>query len=318
MKPNRPAHFVFLVTLFLCVSLAKGQGLNFTSVFRPKLSMFYEEMPRTALNDSVSFRSGEYSFSGLIPLRVSASAKKLKPKVKIDMLSIAAGVRSNEIDGLEGLHKMGRLSIGYTGVRAGIGRGVWVYILNAGISADLAERDKNFPYLTAAFGKVNILGVRRQNLFGAGIYAGRGLIVPFPVIGFNRMFSAKSGMVTVLPVYWNYWFAPVPKLKFSAGFSLGGFNNAFTPGIPTTLPSSSSDPMTLRIGYARTGLRLDWKAFSNFWFSAEGGGDFFKKVSFVQNREVIYSDRIPVQPYAKAGFTWRIPRREDKIPWPEF
>lgn len=289
-------------------------------MFRPKLSFGYEAMPTMALNDSVRFQSNEISFTGLIPLRVSASAKKLRPKVKVDMLSFSFANRTANLYGFENFNAIGRASVGWTGIRAGLGTGLWVYILQGGISISWADPNKNFPYLTAGLGRVIVRGIKRQTIIGGGIYAARNLVLPFPIIGFNRIINTKSGIVTVLPVYFNYWYSPADKFKFSGTISLGGFNNAFAPTIPSGLVNSGfgSDDITLRVGYARTGARMEWRPFSNLWFSLEGGGDFFKKVSFVQNREVIYTDRIPVQPYLKGGITFKIPPKDTKFPWPEF
>lgn len=310
---------LILAAMLLSISML-AQSWNGTSLFRPRLSLGYEAMANMPLNDSVSFQSGETSFTGLIPLRVSAGAKKLRPKVKVDLLSFSMAVRTADVVGLENFHSLGRASFGWTGIRAGLGTGLWVYILQGGISMSMSDPEKNFPYLTAGFGRVIIRGIKRQTLIGGGIYAARNLILPFPIIGFNRIINTKSGIVTVLPVYFNYWYSPADKLKFSGTLSLGGFNNAFSPGIPSALLNAGFGPddITLRVGYARTGARFEWRPFSNLWFSLEGGGDFFKKVSFVQNREVIYSDRIPVQPYLKGGLTFKIPPKDSKIPWPEF
>jgi hypothetical protein len=146
------------------------------------------------------------------------------------------------------------------------------------------------------------------------------LVLPFPIIGFNRILTTKSGIITVLPVYFNYWYSPSDKLKISATASFGGFNGAHFPSIPSGLVNQGFGPdgLALRVGYLRTGVRFEWRPFSSFWFSLEGGSDCFKKVSFTQDREIVYSDRIPFQPYAKGGLTFKFPRKDDKIPWPEF
>lgn len=311
---------LWLFCLLFSAPILMAQEWNGTSLFRPRVSLGYEAMPTVALNDSVQFRSNDAQLSGLIPLRVSVSAKKLKPKVKVDMLSFNIGRRFAELEGFENYVNIGRASVGWTGIRAGLGSGMWVYLVQAGTTVPSAQRAEHLPYLTAGFGRIIVRGLKRQTVVGAGIYAARNLVLPFPIVGFHRILNTKSGIITVLPVYISYWYSPADKLKFSATASFGGFNGAVFPTIPSGLVNMGLGPdgLAMRVGYLRAGARFEWRPFSSLWFSMEGGSDCFKKVSFVEDREVVYTNRIPFQPYLKGGITYKIPRKDDKIPWPEF
>lgn len=304
-----------LLFSFLTVS---AQDFRLTGLFRPRLTFGYEDVPPMALNDSINFRNNEFSFGATLPLRINVSVKKLRPKLKMDFLLLNGGYRQTWFEGLEPRHSLFRGSFGISGVRAGIGTGAWIYTVNGGISADLTEPDKNFPYLTAAFGRIFIKGVKRQNLYGMGLFLGRGSILPFPVIGINRLYSTRNGLIALIPLYVQYWHNLGDRVSFSGRFSLGGFNNAWTPGNTSSLPSAGLNPVTLRVFHARTGVRFDIKTLPQIVVYVEGGADYAKLVRFAQEDEIIYRDFIPVQPYGRAGITWKIPRKETKWYIPEF
>jgi len=195
-----------ILVLFVCLNLAGEAQAQFNfalnQIFRPNVRVRYQYAPTMGWADSTRFGYQQMSVAGIIPLGggVQAKLKELKLQANQTFLNIQVGARKADVSHLKHSELWSNASIGVTHVRGRLGRGVWVYSAQMGLLADADIPDRRNFFGVAAVAKLQIMGLRKQNIYGVALAFSRAGVFPVPIFGWNRKLAKKWDIAILLPV----------------------------------------------------------------------------------------------------------------------
>lgn len=202
MKKYIPA---FLLAFFALSQAHAQLNVALNQIFKPNIRLRYQFSPTTAWADSTRLGYQQIGIASIIPLGGNAEVKlkELKIQAHQTFLNLALGGRQVEISHLREKVGLGNATLGITHVRGRVGKGVWVYSGQVGFLGNRAIRDRRNIFGLLAVAKVQIKGLRKQNIYGVGVAFSPVGILPVPIVGWNRKLGKRWDMSLLLPVQAN-------------------------------------------------------------------------------------------------------------------
>jgi hypothetical protein len=211
-------HFVLVTWLIIGhISMVQAQlNIALNQIFKPNIRLRYQFMPTTQWADSTQLGYQQIGLASIIPLGGNAEVKlkELKVQAHQTFLNIAIGGRQVEISHLRENIRLGNGTLGITHVRGRVGKGVWVYSGQVGFLADRTITDRRNVFGLGAVAKVQIKGLRKQNIYGVAVAFSPVGILPVPILGWNRKLAKRWDLSILLPVQANISYKAGKKTTF--------------------------------------------------------------------------------------------------------
>ncbi|MFT5914173.1 MAG: hypothetical protein ACJAWV_000932 [Flammeovirgaceae bacterium] len=264
-KMNRISFF--LLSLLLFFNSAEAQDVGFSSFFRPGMRLGAMYIPKSDVGKSETAEMLHVRSGFIIPLGGGASLnlKKLKVEAKQSFLNINIGYRKNDWSVLANSNQMTNFSIGYTGVKVGLGKGIWAYSGNVGFIRDINSESIS-PFALAGLLKIKVKGLNKQNFFGGAVaYNGkRPLIVP--IIGWRRKIAKKTHLTALLPIQVDITTKLSKSVKLSFLNTVNGFANQTENNF-----LNQERNLLQTFGGLKHSLIFNWRVSKSVRFLLEGG-----------------------------------------------
>ena len=301
--PFRWIAVLAIAVLVVAVTPAAGQGIGISSLFKPGVRVGLSTYPEAAVTDSLNVGFSTARFSAIVPLggKVQLDWKKLDAKVSQAFLNMSAGVCQVELTG-SGPRDLYRFTIGVTGVKAGLGKGIWAYTANVGLIHDYGVDQQYRPFGAAGIMRVRVKGIHKQNFFGAGIAVNR-FIVPVPIWGLRRKIVKRTHLMLLLPIQADVNWKPGNKLQFSWWNRWHNFSSTLltNPGNPLQSMVFPQHWMTYRS--LQTSVVGQYKVGNKARIIVEGGLSYFRGLRFdtLNGRDELLNESVDPAPFARVA-----------------
>lgn len=280
--------FIFLHSLEIRAQL--NVALN--QLFKPNVRLRYQILPTQSWHDSVRLGYRQATLAGIIPLggKADVKLKELKIQAHQTFLNVAIGGRQVEMTNLKENARLGNFSLGVTHVRGRVGKGVWLYSAQVGGIANQAIQEKRNFFGLGAIAKIQIKGLRKQNIYGVAIVIAQNNIIPVPIAGWNRKLGKRWDMALLLPIQANISYKAGKKttLEWQNGFSAFAF--------PT-------EATQIQYFDVRSSLELTQKLHKNWQIIAEAGIIPFRRLKNIQTYQGVASSG-----FATLGIRFSLPQ----------
>lgn len=304
--------FLFFIFLFY-PSYFQAQSLSLPFLFKTGYRINYLYLPEQN-NVDIRYQMQQVQFQSMFSLKSKASLElanfnfsKMDVGFRQTFLSINAGVRFFDSNITPEIRTFGNLSLGLTHIRAGIRKGVWLYMANIGTVQDLNAINTIQPFGVVGVANIGILGLKKQNIFGAALaYTQAGRFLPVPIIGFNRQLSNKWDFNLLLPVSlaFNYQWNNKTNIRLRVNpqffqVNMNNINNRF-------LPNSDDKTVTLQNRQLEINTILQYKYHKNLRFVIQAGAVIGNQLSLQQNKNTYQKNDFDIFPQFLAGIHFNL------------
>lgn len=197
---------VFLFNILVSSNVfAQSFGLDW--LFQPSLRVGGMYMPTQKNADSVYWGMAQSQIGFVLPIGGKASLdlvnfdlKKIDIKARQTFLNFSAGLRFPNTNVIAKQQSIANLGVGLTYLKAGLRNGLWLYTFNAGVVQNVEDWNELNPFGLVAIAKVQIKGLRKQNIYGLGVGYFNERVLPIPIFGLNRKISKNWDFRMLLPM----------------------------------------------------------------------------------------------------------------------
>jgi hypothetical protein len=244
--------FVGMVLLALFFSKrAEAQIPGLNAFFAPGMRAGVEVLPASG-SDSLTLQRAYLGFIFPLGGKTKLSLRELEASHKQSFLTLNTGVRRITSPLLHvPAERVGNLTVGFTQVYARLGKGILFYTVNGGLLQNTGTKPNFFA--TAAFAKIKVKGLRKQNIYGFALAYSFGNVLPVPILGFNRKLGKKWDTHVLLPMSADISFKASKKLNFTAETSLKNFRTYLT-----LAQYPVFDRQNFQLFFPQTVLHADW------------------------------------------------------------
>ncbi|MCC5946210.1 MAG: hypothetical protein JJT94_14865 [Bernardetiaceae bacterium] len=294
-----------LVIVLSFFHFVEAQRIGTGFLFRPGVHAGAEFLPPTRLSDSTNFAMSRYYANFVVPIggKVGLDIKNLSLTATQSFLTINAGVRRPQVDYLLDDALLYNLSLGITGVKAGLFKGVWFYTANVGFVQESSSLSELHPFGIAALAKVKVRGIHKHDIYGAAVLYQYRRFLPVPIFGLNRKLSKKVFMQLLLPVSTNFTY------KFNKKFSVDWLTAIanFRTGVRTNPafalpPEAVMNPLNMNYTQIKSALIANIDLSKRVVLQVEGGLSFFRNLYLLEGNNEYVRSTLPATPYLGASF----------------
>jgi hypothetical protein len=269
---------VFVLLIFASIDIQAQINFSLNQLFRPGLRLKYQYLPEVKLADSINLGIQQANLTLIIPLGggIEADFKDLKFQAKQSFLNLNVGQRRLEMSQWAKVEQVNNFALGFTHLSGKIGEGVWVYTVNVGGISTEGDWKKANYFALGGLAKVQIKGLRKQNIYGIGLGFNARRPFIFPVLGWNRKLAKDWDIAILLPsqVEITYRINKKIDLDWQNYFSAFAFNLPKDKFINTSL---SNDYLVRHVDL-RSGLELNWKLNSHWRILVESGAVIYRNL----------------------------------------
>lgn len=284
---------VLLMIFSLLAFTVKAQDLSFNFLLNPSVRIGAEYLPVQEIVDNE--RSMQRYFANfVIPVQSKFSIKSLKinpPKFVLNVsqkfLTLNAGMRLIQADKIADPSPVYNLTVGITGLEAGLGKGIWFYTANTGIVQDIRENDRLHPFFTGAFGFIRFRGLRKQDIYGVAVGYQYGRVFPIPLLGLNRKVSKKTQLSLLLPLQAQLKYKVSRKSTLSWMNALTSLQAGVRPAPAHPEGFTEQSQISLALFQARTSLFWEYKLKRKNSLFLQAGYIPFERISFFHKSSLI-------------------------------
>lgn len=222
--------------LFVTIQLS-AQSLYLDFLFNAGVTYSSEIHAPSRLNDSVDFRFQKHRLNFVLPLKtkIGVDLKNFdfkKMDAKASQLFLTAGVGLNQVAFNEVKEKsIYRGTIGLTGIKAGIRKGVWIYSANFYINENEYTFTHNMvPNFRGYLTKVKVKSLDFIYFYGGGLIVNLGRFYPVPIFGVHKKMAHRLKATFIFPMEIKINKKLSSKFDIDAGLNYDGINTIYRKG----------------------------------------------------------------------------------------
>ncbi len=271
---------LLIITLSLSFFTASsGQSFRFGYLFAPGATIGGEYAMPATVNDSLSFDLARYRAQLTIPLKTKVKTDlnfdKLKKldfsgvdlKARQDFLMFNYGQRYPGFEGFatdnQNIHTV---SVGYTGISAGLRKGIWIYSANIYLAESAESFGTGFRPNALLYGvRVRLNNLKFIYFYGAGAVYNFGQFLPVPIFGFTNKIGKNLRLTAILPVQVSLSYKLSKTFKVEQINTLSGFNPVYV---------TAASQMNFR--HVKSNITFLMKLDKGFSASLEGGYSWWR------------------------------------------
>ena len=301
---------IFIAIVFLStMQWANAQMFDIGGMFRISATLGYEGLTPLNTKDSleIGYQRGFCNFVIPVTAKAKLEIKNLNANIHFKFLNVNLGTRIAQADYLPKDNYVGNSSIGLSGVYGKLLKGLFFYTVQVGTTQSLNNIENPLPFGIALLTKIKIKGLRKQNFIGAGLaYSGsNNLVLPFPIIGWNRKFTKKSDIQIVLPALLKITYKNSKKIRTGFQFAFSSFGSYMAQ--PNNIQLTTFNfPDRFSYNQAEVLLNFYWKLSKDFHFYANGGMAPVRRIQLYEDGDKIEQKYLGVAPKIEMGIKLNI------------
>ncbi|MBW8051014.1 MAG: hypothetical protein FVQ77_11890 [Cytophagales bacterium] len=272
-----------------------AQSIHVGFLFKPGLSIGTEYTLPAEINDTAKFQISKYRAQLVLPIRtkMGISFKKLDAKASQLFLTFNTSLRRPDIGLFDEKQSIYTIALGLTGLSASIRSGLWVYSANLYFSESKGTISSPTPNFLGYVARIRLNNLRFIYFYGAGLVYNQGRVLPVPLLGFTYKLNKDWRVTMIFPVQAKLTCKFSKKVSINLISTLSGFNAVFRES-----SYFGEDFLAINYSHLKNNVSFNYKFKSNFKVIAEAGITTFRRLSFLDAKEVKEAYSIRTAPYA--------------------
>ena len=272
-----------------------AQSISVGFLFKPGLSIGTEYTLPAEINDTAKFQISKYRAQLVLPIRtkMGISLKKLDAKASQLFMTFNTSLRRPDIGLFNERQSIYTIALGLTGLSASIRSGLWVYSANLYFSESKGSLSSPTPNFLGYIARIRLNNLRFIYFYGAGLVYNQGIVIPIPLLGFTYKLNKDWRITLIFPVQAKLTCKFSKKTRISFISTLSGFNAVFREN-----SYFGEDFLTINYSHLKNNVSFNYKFNGNFKVIAEAGVTTFRRLSFLDAKEVKEAYSIRTASYA--------------------
>ena len=275
---------VFLVCSCFTLS-SKSQGLQLDFLFSSGLTYSSEFHGASKLDDSTDFSFSKHQLQFIVPLKtkINLDLKNFnlkKMNLSSSQLFLTSKIGFNQSNVTNGAaNSIYKMSLGITGLNAGIRQGIWIYSANIYFDESEETFNKNIvPNFRGYGARIKVKSFDFIYFYGAALVVNQGKFYPVPVLGFQKKLAKNLKTRIVFPIEAKLNYKVNPKLNIDLGANFDGLNTIYREGSVMSDTDASVNYRQLKPYVA-----LNSKIAKQFKLRLEGGMSVAQQYRVIEN-----------------------------------
>lgn len=298
--------------IFTCILLfaldGRTQNLRLDYLFAPGLEMGAEFMNRSAINDSVDFGYYQWNTQVTIPLKTKLDAsinweeiKKLdfssaNVKASQNFFTLGYAQKNPNNIGLGDTESVNKISLGYTGLSAGLLSGIWIYSANLFVDENNKFSEGFNPNFLGYFARVKLNNLKFIYFYGAALVYNQKQTIPTPLFGFTTLVAPRTRLTAILPLQILLNYKVSRAVRVQLGTKYQGLNSI----------ARFDNRETINFTSMKSFCGVKFKLGTSVIFSVEGGYNWWRNFRYLGFDDEIASVSIGDVPYVGVNVKYKL------------